>query len=484
MKIKYLNEILDRKSVLGGSDIPAIPISQIDYDSRKTGEGSLFIAIGGYKSDGHRFLPEAARRGAAAAIVERPDDTINIPQFRVENSRLSMARIAANFYREEISKMRLIGITGTNGKTTTSFLIKSILESAGLSCGLIGTIYYDIGGKTTKAWNTTPESADICRFLYQMYNAGQSACVLEVSSHGLVLHRVSGLLFDAGVFTNLTQDHLDFHTDMEDYFQAKKILFTHLRPDGSAIINTADPYGSRLAKDITQDLIDFAPGGHETAVNAIGWQSSIKGLDFIAKTPLGPVEIHTSLIGDFNVENILAAIAAGIAMKFDLKTIRRGIQAVGGIPGRLETFRISGDRTAVVDYSHTPDSLKKSLLVLQQLTKNHLWVIFGCGGDRDRAKRPMMGRIAGEIADRIIVTSDNPRSEDPKQIIDDILQGMTVDDRVYVEPDRREAIYYGLRNAEAGDTILLAGKGHEDYQEIAGIRHSFDDRKVVEGFFQ
>jgi len=484
MKIKYLNEILDRKSVSGNPEIPAIPIGRIDYDSRKVTDGSLFIAITGFASDGHGFLREAAKRGAAAAIVERKDDDINIPQFVVENSRVMMADISANFYHEDISKMRLIGITGTNGKTTTSFLVKSILESAGLKCGLIGTIHYDISGRTTKAWNTTPESADICHFLYQMHQGGQSACVLEVSSHGLALHRVDGLYFEVGVFTNLTQDHLDFHHDMEDYFEAKKRLFLHLQSTGSAVINTADPFGRRLSEDTDHDLIDFAAGNFEAAVSVTDWQSSIKGLEFVAKTPLGPVEIHSPLLGDFNVENIIAAIATGIAMKFDLKTIRRGIESVHGIPGRLESLQIEGNRTVVIDYSHTPDALKKALLVLQRLTRNNLWVIFGCGGDRDRAKRPLMGKAAGEIADRIIVTSDNPRSEDPVAIIDHIIHGMTVDDRVYIEPDRKQAILYSLEHTESGDTILIAGKGHEDYQEIGGTRYPFNDRKIVEGFFQ
>ncbi len=484
MKIKYLNEIIEQDYVTGNPDIPAIPICQIDYDSRKVKEGSLFIAISGFTTDGHHFLPEVERKGAVAAIVEKKSEQIKIPQFVVNNSRVTMAQVSANFYREEISKMRLIGITGTNGKTTIAFLVKSILEAAGLRTGLIGTIYYDIDGNPTKAWNTTPESADLCNFLYQMYQSGQYGCVLEVSSHGLMLNRIDGLEFEVGVFTNLTQDHLDFHTDMEAYFEAKKRLFSHLHPTGSAVINTADPYGLRMAESIEHDLIDYAAGKFEASVSAMKWCSSIKGLDFIAKTPLGPIEIRSSLIGDFNVENILAAIGTGLAMKFDLDTIRRGIESIHGVPGRLQTLRIQGDRTVVIDYSHTPDALKKALLVLQRVTKNNLWVIFGCGGDRDRAKRPVMGKLAGDIADLIIITSDNPRTEDPDKIIDDIIRGMIVDKRVHIEPDRKQAIYYALMHSKTGDTILIAGKGHEDYQEIGGKRFPFDDKKIVEGFFQ
>jgi len=484
MKIKYLNELLDQDLVLGKPDIPAIPVSRIDYDSRKVKDGSLFIAISGFTTDGHRFLPEVENKGAVAAIVERKNDQVRLPQFVVENSRQLMALVSARLYQEELSKMRLVGITGTNGKTTISFLIKSILETAGLHSGLIGTIYYDIAGNITKAWNTTPESADICHFLYQMNRGGQSGCVLEVSSHGLLLKRIEGLVFEVAVFTNLTQDHLDFHGDMEAYFDAKKKLFSHLQPSGTAVINIRDPYGQRLVEDIEQDVIDYAAGECDASVSAVEWRSTIHGLVFIARTPLGPIEIQSALIGDFNVENILAAIATGLAMKFDLNTIRRGIEKVKSVPGRLQTLGIENDRTVVIDYSHTPDALQKSLLVLQRITKKNLWVIFGCGGDRDRTKRPIMGKVAGDIADHIVVTSDNPRSEDPVEIINAIIQGIGSDKNIFIQPDRKQAIFYTLKHSQAGDTILIAGKGHEDYQEIHGKRYPFDDLKIVEGFFQ
>ncbi len=484
MKIKYLNELLDRNLVMGNPNIPAIPVSRIDYDSRKVKDGSLFIAISGFTTDGHRYLPEVANKGAVAAIVERKNNQIHLPQFVVENSRQIMALVSARLYQEELSKMRLVGITGTNGKTTISFLIKSILETAGLRSGLIGTIYYDIAGNVTKAWNTTPESADICHFLYQMNRGGQSGCVLEVSSHGLFLKRIDGLAFEVAVFTNLTQDHLDFHGDMEAYFDAKKRLFTHLQPSGAAVINILDPYGQRLANGIEQDVIDYAAGDRDASVSAVKWHSTIHGLAFIVRTPVGPVEIHSALIGDFNVENILAAIATGLAMQFDLNTIRRGIEAVKSIPGRLQTLRIENDRTVVIDYSHTPDALQKALLVLQRITRKNLWVVFGCGGDRDRTKRPIMGKVAGDIADHVVVTSDNPRSEDPIEIINAIVPGIGSDKNIHIEPDRKQAIIYSLNHAQAGDTILIAGKGHEDYQEIRGKRFPFDDRKIVEGFFQ
>lgn len=484
MKVRYLNEILDRNAVSGRPDIPPIPVNGIEYDSRRVEKGSLFVAISGFTKDGHTFLNDVYQKGAVAAIVEKMDGRIPLPQFRVDNSREIMARVSSNFYSAEIKKMRLIGITGTNGKTTTSFLVKSVLEAAGLRSGLIGTIHYDIAGNVTKAWNTTPESADICKFLYMMSQGGQTGCVLEVSSHGLMLNRVDGLAFEAGVFTNLTQDHLDFHIDMESYYEAKKRLFSHLKPGGSAVINTGDPYGKRIADSVEHDLIDFSIGDIDASVQAGDWQSSLKGLDLMVKTPLGPVEIHSPLIGDFNVENILAAVATGLALKFDLKTIRRGIESVPGIPGRLQPIPVSGDRTVVIDYSHTPDALKKALLVLQRISTKKLWVVFGCGGDRDKAKRPLMGKIACDIADRIIVTSDNPRTEDPQLIIQAIIKGLTMDKRVHIEPDRKTAICFALEQAAAGDTILVAGKGHEDYQEIAGKRYPFDDRKIVEGFFQ
>ncbi len=478
MKAKYLKELIDPNLLTGLQEPGDLLIRKVVYDSRKVEEMSLFVAIKGYSADGHHFLGAAEDKGAVAAIVEEKNAQVKIPQFIVADTRKALSQIAVKFYQPEIEKIRLVGITGTNGKTTTSFLVRSILNTAGLSSGLIGTIHYDIGGNLTKAWNTTPESVDLFTMIYDMFLKGQKGCVLEASSHGLALHRLDCLHFETAIFTNLSQDHLDFHQSFEDYFQAKKILFSLLKPSGRAIINADDNYGKRLLDELDNEIIDFGFNANAT-ISVSKWKSSLSGLDITLQTPQGQVGIVSPLIGRFNVENILAAVAAGIAMNFDLDTIKRGIENVSSIPGRLEPVSAPRDLTILVDYSHTPDALQKALHVLNEITNGTLWVVFGCGGDRDKLKRPLMGNIAEKFADKVIVTSDNPRSEPPQEIINDILQGITNKDLVMIEADRRNAIHSALLNAATGDTILIAGKGHEDYQEIMGVKHPFDDRQVV-----
>jgi UDP-N-acetylmuramoyl-L-alanyl-D-glutamate--2,6-diaminopimelate ligase len=479
MKVKYLGEILQNVQMYEFPNIKDMRIKRIEFDSRKVETDSLFVAIRGFTSDGHAYLSEAEKRGAVAAVVEQKRDIITLPQIVVKDSRKELARMAANFYNPELSKMRLIGITGTNGKTTTSYLIRSVMESAGIKSGLVGTIAYDVAGQWIKAWNTTPESVDIFKMLYEMYNSGRKGCVLEVSSHALALNRVDFLNFEIGVFTNLTQDHLDFHKNFENYFNTKKKLFDHVNQGGRAVINQDDNYGRRLLKDVKQDIFTFGTTSTAT-VQAIEWESSIDGLRLKIDSPVGQIDINSSLIGQFNVENILASVATGLALNFDINTIKKGVELIRMVPGRLETARIDGNRTVVVDYSHTPDSLQKALKVLRELTNNTLWVVFGCGGDRDTAKRPIMGKIAEDYADKLVLTSDNPRSEKPQSITEMIIQGIASVENIYIELNRRNAIQYALEHSEPGDTILIAGKGHEDYQEINGIKYPFDDRKVVE----
>ena len=354
MKSKYLNEILDESLLINPQTIENLAINKVAYDSRKVGNLSLFVAIRGYSTDGHNYLQEAVKRGAVAAIVEKKNPEIGIPQYVVDDSRKALASIASEFYRPEIDEMRVIGITGTNGKTTTSFLIRSVLNAARLYSGLIGTIHYDIGGQLIQAWNTTPESLDLVQMMYEMYQKKQRGCVLEASSHGLVLHRLDGIEFELAVFTNLSQDHLDFHTDFEDYYQAKKILFSKLKPGGHAIINTDDRYGQRLINEIDSKVIDFKESG-DAAVTATHWESSISGVTLLAQTPKGKINISSPLIGKFNIENILAAISAGIALDVDLLTIKRGIESVSRVQGRLEPVPIGLDMNVIVDYCHTPD---------------------------------------------------------------------------------------------------------------------------------
>jgi len=478
MKLKYLNEIVDSSLLVNPQTIEKLAINKVVYDSRKVEEMSLFVAIHGYSTDGHHFLKEAVNRGAVAAIVEKENSELTIPQYIAKDSRTALASIANKFYRPEIDDMRVVGITGTNGKTTTSFLIRSVLNAARLYSGLIGTIHYDIGVELIQAWNTTPESVDLVQMMYDMYQHKQRGCVLEASSHGLALHRLDGIKFEIAVFTNLSQDHLDFHTDFEDYYQAKKLLFSKLKPDGYAIINNDDPHGRRLLKEINSKTIDFSVSG-DGAVTATHWESSLDGVTLLAQTSKGKINITSPLIGEFNIENILAAISAGIALDIDLSTIKSGIESVSRVQGRLEPVQTSLDKTIIVDYCHTPDALKKALNVLAEMTGKKLWVVFGCGGDRDKKKRPIMGKIATQIADRVIITSDNPRSESPESIIDEILSGIDDDQNVDVEVGRRKAIQLALNSSSAGDTILVAGKGHENYQEISGIKYPFDDRQVI-----
>jgi UDP-N-acetylmuramoyl-L-alanyl-D-glutamate--2,6-diaminopimelate ligase len=478
MKTKNLKEILDGVEFTEKITVRDCTINQLVYDSRKANPHSLFIAIKGFKADGHDFLNQIATQGVPAAIVEHRDSQVQIDQYPVKDSRLEMARIAVNFFSPELQKVKLVGITGTNGKTTTSFLIRAIMESAGIRSGLIGTISYQVAGQAIKAWNTTPESIDLCNMIYEMYSKNQRGCVLEVSSHALALKRVEYLKFSVGVFTNLTRDHLDFHTDMENYYAAKKHLFTLLSPKGQAVINSDDPYGKRLCQELSQNLIDYG-FSDRARVYPLNWQNTLNGLQLTVRTPVGDLDINSPLIGKYNIENILAALAAGLAMNFDLKTIKSGIEMIKSVPGRLEIIKTAQGKAIVIDYAHTPDALEKSLLVLSQLAHNQLWVVFGCGGNRDKSKRPIMGSIAEKIADRVVVTSDNPRFESPQDIIDEILGGFSSRQNVYVEINRRAAIAYALENSKSGDTVLIAGKGHEDYQEIQGKKYPFDDRTIV-----
>jgi len=478
MKTKPLSEII---APIVGENIEEYKnklINNITYDSRKIKDGSLFIAIKGFKVDGHSYLETAEKNGATAAVVEDQMETVKIPQIKVKDSRAAMAQIVKEFYKPELTQLRTAGITGTNGKTTTTYLVKSVLESAGLPSGLIGTIEYDIAGEKINSWNTTPESTDLLDMMYAMYSKGQKGCVMEVSSHGLALNRADGIDFEVAVFTNLSQDHLDFHKDFEDYFAAKRKLFELLKPDGIAVINNNDEYGKRLINDISRECLTFGLDSN-SQIYVRNWSSSLSGLTIDISTPVGDIEINSRLIGQFNVENILGAVGVGLAFKFDLKTIKMGIENVDRIPGRLEPIKLKNNRVAVVDYSHTPDALQKALIELNKINKNNLWVVFGCGGDRDKSKRPIMGKIAEDYATNVIVTSDNPRSENPDTIISDILKGISHKESINIEPDRKEAIYLALRKSETNDIILVAGKGHETYQEINGIKHSFDDRLII-----
>lgn len=480
------------------SDQGSRDILDVTDDSRNIKPESLFVAVPGFHADGHRFIPQAIRAGAAAIIAEEGKATgadSGIPIIRVADSRAALAAVADAFYDHPSRKLKLIGITGTNGKTTTSYLVKSIIESADQRTGLIGTIDYRIGDRVYPAPNTTPESLDLQKLLAEMIRQGAGYCVMEVSSHALALGRVAYCTFAAAAFTNLTQDHLDFHRDMESYFESKLRLFTGLSSDNVAIINSDDPAGARIMKGTTAHVITFGLSD-KAAVHPVGRIThDIHGLSFSVTTPDGPVEIESPLMGRHNIYNILTAVGVGTALGFSAVSIARGIRDMKAVPGRMEKVDEGQSFGVIVDYAHTEDALIRLLEAVREIASGKVITVFGCGGDRDRTKRPKMGTAALGGSDIVVVTSDNPRSEDPLEIIREIESGMadsgarvsesglslpTNGKKPYlVIPDRAEAIETAISIAGPGDIVVLAGKGHEDYQIIGNTKSSFDDRKVA-----
>ena len=453
-----------------------VEISSLAYDNRLVVAGTLFFCVPGYTRDGHDFAPDAIARGAAALVVERPLD-LGIPEIRVPSVRAAMAGAAARFHGDPTARLQTVGITGTNGKTTTAFLIRSLLEAAGRPAGLLGTVKSVIGGIEHEVLRTTPEAIDLQRTFAEMLDAGDEACVMEVSSHALELHRADAIHFAVAIFTNLTQDHLDFHETMERYYGAKRLLFTDLAP-AHAVVNVDDPYGARLAAELAPaQAITFALE-HDATYRAGAIQTGLDGSRFTVTGPDGVFELASPLTGRFNVSNVLAAFATARALGVAPDIAIGAIAAAGQVPGRFQSVAEGQDYAVLVDYAHTPDSLENVLRAARPLTTGRLHVVFGCGGDRDRGKRPLMGEIATRLADRIIVTSDNPRSENPDAIIDEILVGSG--DDVEHEVDRRIAIERAIATAEPGDVVVIAGKGHEQGQEFEGGRKiPFDDVTVV-----
>ena len=431
------------------------------------------------------FAEQALGRGAVAVVTDSPEfgvlgfaTTIYAP-----NAREALAKISTAFYGQPASKLKLVGITGTNGKTTTSFLVESILREAGLNPGVVGTINYRYAGKVLPAPNTTPESLDLQRLLNDMVESGVKAAVMEVSSHALSQERVAGCVFDVAVFTNLTQDHLDYHITMERYFEAKARLFTDFIDEGkTAVINMDDLKGEDLSKRALGRVIGYGIKGRgiETNIYPKDIKLGVEGIEGTLATPSGEIKIKSSLIGEFNLYNILAAAGAGVGLDLTVEVIERGITALKNVPGRLERVDAGQAFAILVDYAHTPDALERVLSTIRGLTDKRIITLFGCGGDRDRGKRPIMGRIAAEYSDIVIVTSDNPRTEEPLKIIEDITSGIVGaygHAPLQVIPDRREAITEAIKEAREGDVVLLAGKGHEDYQIIGSQKIHFDDRE-------
>jgi UDP-N-acetylmuramoyl-L-alanyl-D-glutamate--2,6-diaminopimelate ligase len=451
-----------------------LDITNLSYDNRQVKPGGLFFCVPGYTSDGHDFAPDAVRRGAVALVVERPLN-LDVSQILVPSVRASMAPAAAAFYGDPTAALEIVGVTGTNGKTTTAFLVRAVLEAAGRQTGLLGTVKSVIGGVEHEVQRTTPEAIDLQRTFRQMLNAGDRACVMEVSSHALALRRADAIHFAAAIFTNLTQDHLDFHPTMEDYFAAKRMLFVDPAP-GAAIVNVDDRFGARLAAELPS-ASTFALRG-DADFRATGVETDLTGSRFEVDTPDGRLELRSPLRGEFNVYNVLGALVTARSLGVPAATCAEAIATAGQVPGRFETVDEAQPFAVLVDYAHTPDSLENVLRAARKLTDGRLHVVFGCGGDRDRGKRPQMGEIARRLADRVVVTSDNPRSEDPEAIIADILEGAGSD--VIHDPDRRAAIARAIGDAAAGDVVVIAGKGHEQGQEFqAGRKVPFDDVTVA-----
>lgn len=459
-------------------------IEGIAYDSRMVRKGYIFVALRGHKSDGAQYIDDAIRRGAVAIVSEEDRwPRRDIAHIQVENARLALAEIACAFYDRPSERIELIGITGTNGKTTTSFMTRAILEASGRRAGLIGTIRYEIGERIIPAGRTTPEAPDIQFMLDQMVRNGCRSAVMEVSSHALDQQRVWGCDFDVGVFTNLTHDHLDYHKTMQSYFEAKSRLFRgigQMNKRASAVVNIDDPWGMELAniQGLAAQLITY--GTHDAAaVRAEEIELTGSGSSFAFRSPWGDARVELPLLGRFNVSNALAALATGGCLGIDLNVMVKALAAIPSVPGRLEHITNAKGVLAFVDYAHTDDALGNVLQTLRELRSKRLIVVFGCGGDRDKAKRPAMGTIAVRLADHVIVTSDNPRNESPESIIGDIVGGLTKAPNWETIVDREQAISKAVSMARPGDIILVAGKGHENYQELGKTMVPFDDREVV-----
>jgi len=456
-------------------------------DSRQVTAGSCFVAVRGLRVDGHRFISQAVGRGARAVVAEPPDPLPghDVGRVLVPDSRWALPRLADAYFGHPSRGLTVVGVTGTNGKTTTAYLVEALLRARGLETGVIGTIRYVIRGQEREARQTTPEALELQGLLREMAAAGVGGVAMEVSSHALEQRRVDGVAFDVAIFTNLTQDHLDFHGTMERYAQAKARLFFELLPDGgkrgaTAILNADDPVAAAWAAALPGRVLTFGLGPGR-AVRARRYESSLAGIVLEAETPEGAVALGSPLIGEHNVLNLLGAVAAGVALGLGPEAIATALAGVTAVPGRFERVDAGQEFLVAVDYAHTPDALRRVLETARRLTPGRLGVVFGAGGDRDRGKRPIMGRVAAELADRVWLTSDNPRSEDPEAIIEEVAAGVVrAPQEGYTRlPDRREAIRDALTWGRAGDTVVIAGKGHETYQIIAGETLPFDDCRVA-----
>ena len=516
LTLTFLNTDMELRKLLEGVEIRKVTgetlkeIEGVAYHSNQVKRGFLFVAIRGIEVDGHKFIGEAIQRGAEAVLLEEEREMPDRTMVVVPNSRKALAKISSNFYGNPSSQVRLIGITGTNGKTTTTYLLESIFKKAGYAVGVIGTINYRFGKETTPASNTTPESLDLQGILWEMAKKGASHVIMEVSSHGLDLDRVFGCQFDGVVFTNLTVEHLDYHKTLNHYFESKRKLFSESlmkshKTRRFAVTNQDDPRGEEIVEGINLSIVRY---GLRPSCDVFADQvtSTFEGLSCQIKTPRGEFSIHSKLIGEFNIYNILAAVATAIAMDIPLGTVKNGVESLEGVSGRFEKIGNRRGIHVIVDYAHTHDALERVLLGLKNVLRNSpgnngkVITVFGCGGDRDRTKRPLMGKVAGSYSDLSILTSDNPRTEDPLAVMNEVEMGFKSvpleewhqneigswrSKKGYLKvPDRREAIRMAIRLAQPLDTVLIAGKGHENYQIIGKQKFPFNDhieaRKALE----
>jgi len=478
-------DVLETVAVRATGGDQDVVIKGITYDSRQVKPGFLFVAIKGFKADGHDYIVPAIQKGAVAVVAERKVDLPPGTAWALApSSRQALALMSARFFGDPSSRMKMIGVTGTNGKTTTTNLIAAVLKAAGHKTGLIGTIHNRIGNRVLPVKHTTPEAPDLQQLLSEMVAEGVDVCVMEVSSHALALHRVDGCEFDVAVFTNITQDHLDFHRDMKEYMETKLKLFSGLavhnlkKRKKYAVINVDDSYAAQVIKVCEGNTCTYGLTG-----SADVWAENVKigvnGASFIVRGKWGSCALNLKMTGMFNVYNALAAFTASAVAGASVEIIKDALENVRGVPGRFEMVDAGQDFTVIVDYAHTPDGLENTLKTARQIAQGRLITVFGCGGDRDRAKRPLMGEIAARYSDFAVLTSDNPRTEDPLAIIEEVEAGVkhfAGRGSYVIEPDRRQAIRLAVSAARSGDVVVIAGKGHENYQIIGTRKIPFDDR--------
>lgn len=472
---------------IDASDINEFDVTGITYDSRKVKKGNIFFAIKGMKEDGSSYINDAVKSGAALIFTDSETEfNYEIPVKKVRSIRKLMATISGIFYKDPSSKIKLIGVTGTNGKTTTAYLTKYLLEAAGFKSGLIGTIGYQTGERSSESKLTTPDSVEMNMLLDEMIRSGMDFCVMEVSSVALVMERVYGLKFDTAVYTNLTSEHLDFHIDMKNYFEAKKILFDDLNEDKKAISNSDDEYGREILKDTKAGKFYYSVNS-KSDLRSFNEKLSLSGIEFDVEWNGKTYRLRSKLAGRFNIYNILASVSTALRYDIEMELIQSSLLGFQEVEGRYNRVTLPNGAIAVIDYSHTSDSLKKAIetsreIVNEEKKNARVITVFGCGGNRDRTKRPVMGEYASELSDIVIITSDNPRTEEPMEIINEIITGIKKTKEYEVLVNREEAIKRGIEISKEGDIVLICGKGHETYQEVNGVRSHFDDKEMVKKY--